>query len=105
MSYLATYIKILMTRFLTVTQYFKAIMLIFEIVLSSVYYLYEPVQFFCILGQVVDLHMNPHDPWTMLSVSDDVSVDSGGGTLQMWRISDMITRSENDVLEEIASHR
>ncbi|GMH42256.1 hypothetical protein BSKO_10175 [Bryopsis sp. KO-2023] len=51
---------------------------------------------------VVDFHMNPHDPWTMLSVSDDVSADSGGGTLQMWRISDMITRPEADVLSEIA---
>lgn len=58
-----------------------------------------------VLFQVVDFHMNPHDPWTMLSVSDDVSIDSGGGTLQMWRISDMITRPENEVLDEIFQHR
>eukprot|EP00210_Caulerpa_lentillifera_P005620 g5373.t1 len=53
---------------------------------------------------IVDFEWNPHDPWTMLSVSDDVSSGNGGGTLQMWRISDLIHRPEHEVLQELQQH-
>lgn len=56
-------------------------------------------------SMVVDFQWNPMEPWTMLSVSDDVSADSGGGTLQMWRINDLIYRPENEVLQELEQHR
>nr|GEU72261.1 probable polyamine oxidase 5 [Tanacetum cinerariifolium] len=33
--------------------------------------------------KVVDFHWNVYDPWTIVSVSDDVETTSGGGTLQV----------------------
>ncbi len=55
--------------------------------------------------QVVDFQWNPHDPWTFMSVSDDVSDELGGGTLQLWRVNDLIYRDEAEVLAELDKHR
>ncbi|PWA48950.1 nucleosome/chromatin assembly factor group C5 [Artemisia annua] len=49
----------------------------------------------------VDFHWNVYDPWTIVSVSDDVETTSGGGTLQIWRMSDLIYRPRNEVLTEL----
>ena len=57
------------------------------------------------LMQVVDFQWNPHDPWTFMSVSDDVSDELGGGTLQLWRVNDLIYREEAEVLAELDKHR
>lgn len=46
--------------------------------------------------QVVDLHWNPHDPWTLLSVADEAG-EGGGGTLHAWRISDLVYRPADEV--------
>ncbi len=54
--------------------------------------------------QVVDFHWNPHDPWTIMSVSDESQLE-GGGTLQLWRVSDLIHRPEEEVLAELEAHR
>ena len=43
----------------------------------------------------------PGDPFTMASVSDN----GVGGTLQLWRISDMIWLPEDVVLAELEEHR
>eukprot|EP00850_Spirogloea_muscicola_P017166 SM000145S00783 [mRNA] locus=s145:63233:64556:+ [translate_table: standard] len=51
--------------------------------------------------KVVDFHWNPHDPWTVVSVSDG---EAGGGTLQIWRINDLITRPEAEVLAELEKY-
>ena len=59
----------------------------------------------CIYLQVVDFQWNPHDPWTFMSVSDDVSDELGGGTLQLWRVNDLIYREEAEVLAELEKHR
>ena len=40
-----------------------------------------------------------------MSVSDDVSEELGGGTLQLWRVNDLIYRPEADVLAELDKHR
>lgn len=56
-------------------------------------------------SQVVDFQWNPHDPWTFMSVSDDVSEELGGGTLQLWRVNDLIYRPEAEVLAELDKHR
>lgn len=61
--------------------------------------------FHCVCHQVVDFQWNPHDPWTFMSVSDDVSDELGGGTLQLWRVNDLIYRPEADVLAELDKHR
>lgn len=51
--------------------------------------------------KVVDFHWNASDPWTIVSVSDDCQSTGGGGTLQIWRMSDLIYRPEEEVLEEL----
>ncbi|KAL3137237.1 hypothetical protein ABBQ32_006786 [Trebouxia sp. C0010 RCD-2024] len=56
-------------------------------------------------ASVVDFQWNPHDPWTFMSVSDDVSDELGGGTLQLWRVNDLIYREEAEVLAELEKHR
>lgn len=53
---------------------------------------------------VVDFQWNPHDPWTLMSVSDESQME-GGGTLQLWRISDLIHRPEEEVLAELEANR
>lgn len=40
-----------------------------------------------------------------MSVSDDVSDELGGGTLQLWRVNDLIYRPEAEVLAELDKHR
>ena len=40
-----------------------------------------------------------------MSVSDDVSDELGGGTLQLWRVNDLIYREEAEVLAELEKHR
>ncbi|KAB1202027.1 WD-40 repeat-containing protein MSI4 [Morella rubra] len=51
--------------------------------------------------KVVDFHWNAFDPWTIVSVSDDCDTTGGGGTLQIWRMSDLIYRPEEEVLAEL----
>ncbi|KAJ4708645.1 WD-40 repeat-containing protein MSI4-like [Melia azedarach] len=51
--------------------------------------------------KVVDFHWNASDPWTVVSVSDDCDSTGGGGTLQIWRMSDLIYRPEDEVLAEL----
>ncbi|XP_061952171.1 WD-40 repeat-containing protein MSI4-like [Populus nigra] len=51
--------------------------------------------------KVVDFHWNASDPWTVVSVSDDCDTTGGGGTLQIWRMSDLIYRPEDEVLAEL----
>ncbi|XP_062148348.1 WD-40 repeat-containing protein MSI4-like [Alnus glutinosa] len=51
--------------------------------------------------KVVDFHWNASDPWTIVSVSDDCDTTGGGGTLQIWRMSDLIYRPEEEVLAEL----
>ncbi|KAJ6802215.1 nucleosome/chromatin assembly factor group C [Iris pallida] len=51
--------------------------------------------------KVVDFHWNACDPWTIVSVSDDCGSTGGGGTLQIWRMSDLIYRPEEEVLADL----
>ncbi|KAL3691523.1 hypothetical protein R1sor_005174 [Riccia sorocarpa] len=53
--------------------------------------------------KVVDFHWDSCNPWTVMSVSDDCNTPGGGGTLQIWRMNDMIYRPEDEVLAELAS--
>lgn len=46
---------------------------------------------------MVDFHWNPAEPFTLMSVADESSLEKGGGTLQLWRISDLLTRPEEEV--------
>ncbi|KAL8102573.1 WD-40 repeat-containing protein MSI4-like [Apium graveolens] len=55
--------------------------------------------------KVVDFHWNASDPWTVVSVSDDVETSNGGGTLQIWRMSDLIYRPEEEVLAELEQYK
>lgn len=51
--------------------------------------------------KVVDFHWNAADPWTVASVSDNCDTSGGGGTLQIWRMSDLIYRPKEEVLAEL----
>ncbi|XXQ35838.1 WD domain, G-beta repeat [Plasmodiophora brassicae] len=54
---------------------------------------------------VVNFDWNSREPWLMASVSDDAE-GLGGGTLQVWKISDLLTAPEGDVrqmLQEVLS--
>ncbi|KAL3532618.1 hypothetical protein ACH5RR_006139 [Cinchona calisaya] len=51
--------------------------------------------------KVVDFHWNAYDPWTVVSVSDDGESSGGGGTLQIWRMTDLLYRPEEEVLAEL----
>ncbi|KAA3478584.1 WD-40 repeat-containing protein MSI4-like [Gossypium australe] len=51
--------------------------------------------------KVVDFHWNTSDPWTIVSVSDDCESTNGGGTLQIWRMIDLIYRPVDEVLAEL----
>ena len=51
--------------------------------------------------QVSDFQWNPHDPWTIASVSSG----DGGNTLQMWRMNDLIYRGEEEALAELEKHK
>ncbi|KAL3639766.1 WD-40 repeat-containing protein msi4 [Castilleja foliolosa] len=51
--------------------------------------------------KVVDFHWNTADPWTIVSVSEDGEKTGGGGTLQIWRMIDLIYRPEEEVIEEL----
>ncbi|KAJ3684732.1 hypothetical protein LUZ61_013896 [Rhynchospora tenuis] len=52
--------------------------------------------------KIVDFHWNPAEPWTIASISNDVA---GGGTLQIWRISDLIYRPEEEVTAELTKFK
>jgi histone-binding protein RBBP4 len=47
---------------------------------------------------VVDVQFNPFQPWTLASVSDDSADEArgGGGTLQIWRVSEFVYKSMAD---------
>ncbi|XP_054790262.1 WD-40 repeat-containing protein MSI4-like [Prosopis cineraria] len=55
--------------------------------------------------KVVDFNWNASDPWTIVSVSDDCGSTGGGGTLQIWRMIDLIYRPEEEVLAELDKYR
>jgi len=55
--------------------------------------------------KIVDFHWNSSDPWTIVSVSDDGESTGGGGTLQIWRMSDLIYRPEEEVLQELENFK
>lgn len=53
---------------------------------------------------VVDFCWNPNDPWTVMSASVD-GPSSGGGTLQLWRVSDLVYRSEEAIMGELEPYK
>ncbi|KAK2382958.1 WD-40 repeat-containing protein MSI4 [Trifolium repens] len=55
--------------------------------------------------KVVDFHWNASDPWAIVSVSDDCASTGGGGTLQIWRMLDLIYRPEDEVLAELDMYK
>ena len=57
-------------------------------------------------GEVCDFHWNPHDPWTVISTSNDAQTEHlGAGCVQVWRPSDLIYRPEDEVLKELEEQR
>jgi hypothetical protein len=57
-------------------------------------------------AQIVDLQWCPAagSSWALLSVSED-SDEAAGGTMQIWRINDMIHRPHDEVVAELEQHR
>jgi histone-binding protein RBBP4 len=50
---------------------------------------------------ITDFQWNPHDPWTVVSSGSGANVAS---TCQFWRISDLITRPKEEVMQELEKH-
>ena len=50
---------------------------------------------------ITDFQWNPHDPWTLMSSGSGGDVAS---TCQFWRISDLITRPKEEVMQELEKH-
>ncbi|KAG2435598.1 hypothetical protein HYH02_011890 [Chlamydomonas schloesseri] len=59
------------------------------------------------LGRVTDFqwHPDPAEPWTLISVSDNTGDEAADGTLQVWRISDLIYRPYEEAVQELEQHR
>ncbi|CAI5982279.1 unnamed protein product [Closterium sp. NIES-64] len=51
--------------------------------------------------RVIEFQWAPKDPWTFASVSSNVNKRRGGGTLQMWRVLDLIYRPAKDVVIDL----
>ncbi|EFJ52946.1 hypothetical protein VOLCADRAFT_30886, partial [Volvox carteri f. nagariensis] len=56
-------------------------------------------------GRVTDFQWLPSEPWTLISVSDNSDDDHNDGTLQVWRIMDLIYRPYEEALAELDQHR
>lgn len=54
---------------------------------------------------MVDFHWNVLEPWTIVSVSGNCESNGGGGTLQIWRMSGLIYRPEDEVLAELENFK
>ena len=55
-------------------------------------------------ASIVDFDWNSCSPWTMVSMSDDSQNPRlGGGTMQVWRISDLLHKSGNDFESHLAN--
>ena len=52
-----------------------------------------------LIFSIVDFDWNPSSPWTISSMSDDGEL--GGGTLQIWRVSDLVYRDDPEFLASI----
>lgn len=54
-------------------------------------------------SKITDLDWLPHttDPWCMASLSES---HCGGSTVQLWRMSDLIHRPKQDVMEDLRRH-
>lgn len=63
--------------YLTTLFHCRGALLIYMAILRFTYYVYD-----C-RDKVVDFHWNAHDPWTIVSVSNDDESTGGGGTLQV----------------------
>ncbi|XP_028789783.1 WD-40 repeat-containing protein MSI4-like [Neltuma alba] len=48
--------------------------------------------------RAIEFQWNPSDPWTIVSLSNDCR-GLGGGTLQMWRVMDVIYEENNENVE------
>ena len=49
----------------------------------------------------MDFQWHPTDKFAMMSVSEH----DAGGTLQLWRVNDLVTMSEEDAMRELETHR
>ena len=62
-------------------------------------------------SQIEEFQWNLEDPWTIMSVSNDQlsreleAQNAPPGTLQVWRMNDIIYRPEEEVLKELEEHK
>ncbi|GIL85595.1 hypothetical protein Vretimale_13300 [Volvox reticuliferus] len=58
-------------------------------------------------GRVTDFQWNPAEPWTIISVSENRLTEdyNADGTLQVWRIMDLLYRPFDEAVAELEQHR
>ena len=60
-------------------------------------------------SSVVDFSWNPDDPWTLMSTSVNSPGAgpmpiNGGGALQFWRVSEIVYKSEEELMQQLAPY-
>eukprot|EP00245_Coleochaete_scutata_P007090 TRINITY_DN2212_c0_g2_i3.p1 TRINITY_DN2212_c0_g2~~TRINITY_DN2212_c0_g2_i3.p1 ORF type:complete len:814 (-),score=235.64 TRINITY_DN2212_c0_g2_i3:767-3106(-) len=60
-------------------------------------------------SKVVDFQWNPQDPWVLMSASEDVELEKGGGTIQIWKMNEVVYKGgdaeKEELMESVAFQR
>ncbi len=56
-------------------------------------------------GRVEEFQWNVHSPWTLMSTSTDSISGASGGTIQVFRINDLIYNAQEDVTRELEDYK
>jgi histone-binding protein RBBP4 len=61
-------------------------------------------------SSVVDFCWNPDEPWTLMSASVNSPGAgplpiNGGGALQFWRVSEIVHKSEEELMQQLAPYK
>ena len=57
------------------------------------------------LGNIMDTQWSPHDPFTLMSVSNDGHTYKEGGACQLWRLSWLLTAPLEEAEAQLAGYQ
>ena len=53
---------------------------------------------------MAEFQWSPVEPWTFASVASNVSKKRGGGSLQLWRVLDLVHMPEKEAVGELQKY-